>query len=223
MEEGVTAACRGEERRRGCKIPVGTRRNRIVLTNSICQLHPQEEQKRALCQGMKSLQRKIAVLPSTEENSFLQRLIYFIFWLQNAIKQCIENCMIKPGPWVQSMDNPDSLQTSIPGSGSAQFFHQWHPQLWSVLRNPPLSPSLAEVQRGTGCILALQVQKQDLNCSFILTGLVYFSQQLLCRVPPAAEPWEMRPGVYLHESYMLPYWVFFPFVNLLCTINFKML
>lgn len=71
---------------------------------------------------------------------FLTEIDLHHLWLQNAVKQRIQNCRIKPRPWFQCINNEDSLQTS----GSARFFHQQHPQLCSVLRNPPVSPSLAE-------------------------------------------------------------------------------
>lgn len=56
-------------------------------------VHPGQSKKDDFCQGVKHYQKKIALLPSTAESSFSQRLIYLIFWHQNAIKLCIQNCI----------------------------------------------------------------------------------------------------------------------------------
>lgn len=136
-------------------------------------VHPGQSKKHAFCQGVKHYQKKIALLPSTAESSFSQRLIYLIFWHQNAIKQCIQNCIKWTRPWFQSIAKLYSPQTSVSGWGSGKFFHHWHSQLWRALRNPPASLSLVLAQGGTGYILALW--KQDFYHSSILTGLFFLA------------------------------------------------
>lgn len=100
-------------------------------------VHPRQSKSVLSAKQWKAIREKIALSPSTAESSFLQRLIYLIFWHQNAIKKYIQNCMKLTRSWFQSTDKLYSFQTSITGWGSDKFFHHWHSQLCRVLRNPP--------------------------------------------------------------------------------------
>lgn len=156
---------------RGCRIPVCDQEEQSSCSKlDLLGVHPGGAKACSLPRSEMLSEKNCSA--STAESSFLQRLMYLIFWHQNATKQCIQNCMKLTRPWFQSTDKLYSLQTSISGWGSGKFFHHWHPQICRVLRNSSASASLVVAQRETGYILALW--KQDFN-HFPYIQVCYFS------------------------------------------------